>query len=191
MRSYLLTGELEPTNAPYAISKIAGIIQCQSYNQQHNTRFISAMPTNIYGPHDNFNLKTSHVLPALIQKIITAKHSQSPTVEIWGTGTPKREFLYVDDLADACIHIMHHYNDNPPINVGTGSDISIAELASHIKTIVGYKGDFYFNTEKPDGTPRKLLDISKLRALGWSHNISLEEGISRTVEWCRQTEKHH
>jgi GDP-L-fucose synthase len=179
----LLTGELEPTNEPYAIAKIAGIKMCQSYNRQHGTEFISAMPTNLYGPGDNFDPETSHVLPALIRKFHEAKESGQEKVTLWGTGSPKREFLYVDDLADACIFLMNNYNDNKPINIGTGQDISIQELAEMIKEITEFQGEIEWDTSKPDGTPRKLLDVSRLHDLGWQHQIELEEGIRKTYEW--------
>jgi len=179
---YLLTGELEPTNAPYAVAKIAGITMCQSYNRQYGTRYISAMPTNMYGPNDNFDLNTSHVLPALIRKIHEAKLSQSPEVEIWGTGTPRREFLHADDLADACLFLMANYEDNDIVNVGVGEDISIKELAELIQRIVGYGGELRFNASIPDGTPRKLVDVTKLHSLGWKAAIPLEDGIRAVYE---------
>ncbi len=177
---YLLTGSLEPTNDAYAIAKIAGIKMCQSFNQQYGTNYISVMPTNLYGPNDNYDLNNSHVLPAMIRKFHEAKLEGKDKVEIWGTGTPKREFLYVDDLADACIHLMLNYNNSEIVNIGTGQDVTIAELAVGIKNIVGFEGDIYFNTEMPDGTPRKLLDVSKLKGLGWSYKTSLKEGIEKT-----------
>ena len=183
---YLLTGPLEPTNEPYAIAKIAGLKLCQTYQEQYNANFISAMPTNLYGPNDNFDLKNSHVLPALLRKIEYARRNNIDTVEIWGTGSPLREFLYVDDLADACIFLMNNYNDKIWINVGSGEEISIKDLAYLIKDITGYKGDFYFNTEMPDGTPRKLLDTTKLKNLGWTPKTSLREGITKvwkSVNW--------
>lgn len=180
---YLLSGCLEPTNEPYAISKIAGIKMCQAYNRQHGTNFISVMPTNLYGPGDNFDLQTSHVLPALIHKFHTAKVNSQPYVEIWGTGTPRREFLYVDDLADASLFLMQKYNDSDIINIGTGKDISIKELALLVKEIVGYRGELKFDPSKPDGTMQKLLDISKLEALGWTPGVSLREGIALTYKW--------
>jgi GDP-L-fucose synthase len=223
---YLLSGKLEPTNEPYAISKIAGIKMCQSYNRQYGTRFISVMPTNLYGPGDNFNLETSHVLPALIRKFHEAKigdqrseirdqrsegrgNAPSSEVEgrreiflpssgaersapetsgdsfvtIWGTGTPRREFLHVDDLADACVFLMDHYEDSEIINIGVGKDISIIELANLIKDIVGFNGTIHYDRSKPDGTPRKLLDVSKLKALGWQPKISLRQGIEMAYRW--------
>lgn len=180
---YLLTGELEPTNEPYAIAKIAGIKMCQSYNRQYGTNFISAMPTNLYGPHDNFDLKTSHVLPALIRKFHEAKVKGLPTVEVWGTGKPRREFLYVDDLADACLFLMNNYEGNDIVNIGVGKDISIRELAEKINKVVGYKGKIVFDTTKPDGTPRKLVDVTKINDLGWQASTSLDEGIKITYQW--------
>jgi GDP-L-fucose synthase len=182
---YLLTGPLEPTNEAYAIAKIAGLKMCQYFNRQYGTNFISVMPTNLYGPNDNFDLETSHVLPALIRKFHEAKINNSPYVEVWGTGTPKREFLHVDDLADAVIYLMNNYDENEPINIGTGEDISINELAELIKEIVGYEGEIRFDTTKPDGTPRKLLDVSRLHSTGWKHKIDLREGIKQTYEWYK------
>lgn len=174
---YLLTGELEPTNEAYAVAKIAGITMCQSYNRQYGTRFISVMPTNLYGPGDNFDLQTSHVLPALIRKFHEAKLNQSPTVEVWGSGTPRREFLHSDDLADACLFLMNNYEGNEIVNIGVGEDISIRELAERVKNVVGFEGEITFNTSVPDGTPRKLVDVSRISGLGWSARISLEEGL--------------
>jgi GDP-L-fucose synthase len=179
---YLLTGPLEPTNDAYAIAKIAGIKMCQSFNQQYGTNFISVMPTNLYGPNDNYDLNNSHVLPAMIRKFHEAKLESKDKVEIWGTGTPMREFLYVDDLADACIHLMLNYNSSEVVNIGTGLDITIKDLALTIKEVVNFKGDIYFNTDMPDGTPRKLLDVSKLKDLGWEYKISLREGIEKTYK---------
>ena len=179
---YLLTGSLEPTNDAYAIAKIAGIKMCQSFNQQYGTNFISVMPTNLYGPNDNYDLNNSHVLPAMIRKFHEAKLEGKDKVEIWGTGTPMREFLYVDDLADACIHLMLNYNDSDVVNIGTGVDITIKDLALTIKEVVEFQGDIYFNTDMPDGTPRKLLDVSKLKDLGWEYKISLREGIEKTYK---------
>jgi GDP-L-fucose synthase len=176
---YLLTGTLEPTNDAYAIAKIAGIKMCQDYNKQYGTNFISVMPTNLYGINDNYDLNNSHVLPALIRKFHEAKLEGKDKVEIWGTGTPKREFLYVGDLADACHYLMLNYNDSEIVNIGTGQDVTIAELAVGIKNIVGFEGDIYFNTDMPDGTPRKLLDVSKLKGLGWQYTTSLKEGIKK------------
>jgi GDP-L-fucose synthase len=180
---YLLTGELEPTNEPYAIAKIAGIKLCQAYRKQHGVDFISAMPTNLYGPRDNFDLNTSHVLPALIRKFHEAKQRTTSSVTVWGTGTPRREFLYVDDLADACVFLMDNYSADEPINVGVGEDVSIAELASLTREIVGYGGEISYDTSKPDGTPRKLLDVGKLNSLGWHSSTSLREGVEQTYRW--------
>jgi GDP-L-fucose synthase len=221
---YLLTGPLEPTNEPYAVAKIAGIVTCQSYNRQHGANYISVMPTNLYGPNDNFDLETSHVIAALIRKFHLAKLAvkgdwegiekdearyghipqdirtamgfsvrdrqsairNSQSVILWGTGSPRREFLHVEDVADACIFLMNHYDDSDIINIGCGQDVSIAELAMLVKDIVGYTGDIEYDTEKPDGTPQKLLDVGKLTALGWEPKLSLEEGIKKTYEWyCR------
>jgi GDP-L-fucose synthase len=174
----LLTGTLEYTNEPYAIAKIAGIKLCEAYRDQYGRNFISAMPTNLYGPNDNYDLQNSHVLPALIRKFHEAKINQSPSVEVWGTGSPLREFLHVDDLAEACYFLMQQYNDKQFVNVGCGEDLSIKSLAEMIQTIVGFQGELIWNTEKPDGTPRKLMDISMIKALGWSPKISLAEGIA-------------
>jgi GDP-L-fucose synthase len=184
---YLLTGELEPTNAPYAIAKIAGITMCQAYNRQYGTDFISVMPSNLYGPNDNFDLTSSHVLPALIRKFHEAKINHLPSVEIWGTGKPRREFLHVDDLADACLFLMNQYQDNQPINIGVGKDLSIEELATLIAAVVGYSGNIMYNTAMPDGTFRKLLDVSKLKNLGWCPGIELEDGIRSTYLWYLKT----
>lgn len=173
----LLTGLLEPTNEPYAIAKIAGIKLCDAYRDQHGCNFISAMPTNLYGPNDNYDLSNSHVLPAMIRKFHEAKLNGGKEVVVWGTGKPMREFLYVDDLADACYFLMENYNDPGAINVGTGSDITIEDLAHLVKKIVGFEGEIVFNTSKPDGTPKKQLNVSKINQLGWSAVISLEEGI--------------
>lgn len=174
---YLLTGLLEPTNEPYAIAKIAGIKMCEAYRDQHGCNFISAMPTNLYGPNDNYDLKNSHVLPALMRKFHEAKESGSRVVEIWGSGTPKREFLHVDDMAEACIFLMENYDGKEFVNVGIGEDISIADLAHLIAEIVGFDGLLEFDRSKPDGTPRKLMDVSKINRLGWTAQIPLEEGI--------------
>lgn len=173
----LLTGELEPTNEPYAIAKIAGLKLCENYRKQYGCNFISAMPTNLYGVGDNYHSQNSHVLPALIRKFHEAKDSGADSVELWGTGTPKREFLYVDDLASACLFLIDNYDQAEPINVGVGEDISISDLADQIKQIVGFKGKIEWNTKMPDGTPRKLLDVSKLSNMGWKPNIGLDEGI--------------
>ena len=174
----LLTGLLEPTNEPYAIAKIAGIKLCEAYRDQYGCNFISAMPTNLYGPNDNYDLNNSHVLPALIRKFHTAKMEGAERVEVWGTGAPLREFLHVDDLAEACLYLMLHYNDKLFVNIGTGTDLSIKELAEMIKSIVGFQGELFWNTEKPDGTPRKLMDVSRIHSMGWKHRISLTEGIA-------------
>jgi GDP-L-fucose synthase len=179
---YLMTGELEQTNDAYAIAKIAGIKMCQSYNQQYGTDFISVMPTNLYGPNDNYDLNNSHVLPAMIRKFHEAKLEGKDSVEIWGTGTPKREFLYVDDLADACVFLMNNYSGSDIVNIGTGQDVTIAELAVGISKIVGYDGEIKYNTEMPDGTPRKLLDVSRLEEIGWKYSTSLKEGIEKTYK---------
>lgn len=179
----LLTGRLEPTNEAYAIAKIAGITMCQSYNRQYGTDFISIMPTNLYGPGDNFDLENSHVLPAMIRKFHDAKVAKLPSVELWGSGSPRREFLYVDDLADAALFLMDHYTGNEPVNVGTGVDLTIKELAAVVKKVVGYEGDVAWNTAMPDGTPRKLLDVRKINKLGWKPKISLERGIRLTYDW--------
>ena len=178
---YLLTGELEPTNEPYAIAKIAGIKMCDAYRDQYGCNFISAMPTNLYGPNDNYDLKTSHVLPALIRKFHEAKVENKPFVEVWGTGFPRREFLHVDDLADACLFLMEHYNESGFVNVGTGVDVTIKELAEMIKGVVGYEGETRWDTSKPDGTPRKLMEVERLQKLGWYDSISIEEGIKKTL----------
>lgn len=183
---YLLNGELEPTNEPYAIAKIAGIKMCKSYNRQYGTNYISVMPTNLYGINDNFDLQNSHVLPALIRKFHEAKVQNRPEVEIWGTGTPRREFLYVDDLADACVYLMQNYDFHEIgefVNIGTGSDLTIGELAELIKKVVGYQGGLTFDSAKPDGTPQKLLDVSRLTGLGWRAKTPLEDGIRVTYRW--------
>lgn len=179
---YLLTGALEATNEPYAIAKIAGLKLCEAYRSQYGSNFISAMPTNLYGPNDNYDLQNSHVLPALLRKMIVAKRTNQPEVEIWGSGQPKREFLHVDDLAGASFYLMKNYNEAGWINVGVGEDISIRELAELIKNITGYQGQLVFNTNKPDGTPRKLLDVSKIQSLGWKASIGLEEGIRKVYQ---------
>ena len=174
---YLLTGLLEPTNEPYAIAKIAGIKMCEAYRSQYGCNFISVMPTNLYGPNDNYDLNNSHVLPALLRKFHTAKIENKDVVEVWGSGTPKREFLHVDDLASACYYLMLNYESSELVNIGTGTDVSIRELAELIKSIVGFEGELRFDSSKPDGTPRKLLDVSRLHNLGWQHKIALEDGI--------------
>lgn len=180
---YLLTGELEPTNDAYAIAKIAGIKMCQSYNRQYGTQYISVMPTNLYGPQDNYDLRTSHVLPALIRKFHEAKESNAASVEVWGTGTPKREFLYSDDLADACVFLMNNYSGNEIVNIGVGKDLPIKELAEKIKDVVGFKGEIHFDTSKPDGTLRKLVDVTRLNTLGWQATTSLDEGLKKAYRW--------
>lgn len=182
---YLLTGLLEPTNEPYAIAKIAGIKMCDAYRAQYGCRFISAMPTNLYGPNDNYDLQNSHVLPALIRKFLTAKKNAEPSVILWGTGTPLREFMHADDLAEACLFLMENFDEEGFVNVGTGEDLPIRALAEIIKNVVGYEGDIIQDTTKPDGTPRKLMDVSKIHAMGWKHRISLEEGIRSVVEEVR------
>ena len=173
----LLAGHLEPTNEPYAVAKIAGIKMCDAYRSQYQCNFISAMPTNLYGPNDNYNPQHSHVLPALLRKFHEAKRKGEREVLIWGSGTPRREFLHVDDLADACLFLMQHYNEPGPINIGTGEDLSIRDLALLIKNIADYKGDISYDPLKPDGTPRKVLDVRKIHGMGWFHKIKLEEGI--------------
>ena len=181
----LLTGPLESTNEWYAIAKIAGIKMCQAYRQQYGFDAISLMPTNLYGPGDNFDLESSHVLPALIRKFHEAKEASAPSVEVWGTGTPRREFLHVDDLADACVFLMDTYDSGEIINVGWGKDISIGELANLVADVVGFQGELRFDPSRPDGTPRKLLDTSRLAGLGWSPSVSLREGIEETYHWYR------
>ena len=178
----LLTGPLEPTNEPYAIAKIAGIKLCETYRHQYGANFISGMPTNLYGPGDNYDLETSHVLPALLRKIHTAKVNGHPSVPLWGTGSPKREFLHVDDLAEACVHLMDTYDGEAWVNIGTGEDLSIKELAELICDIVGYDGQLDWDTSKPDGTPRKLMNVDRVNALGWKARIGLREGIERVYE---------
>ena len=180
---YLLTGALEPTNEPYAIAKIAGLKLCENYCRQYGVNFISAMPTNLYGVNDNFDLNNSHVLPALMRKFHEAKVNQANTVTVWGTGEPLREFLYVDDLADALIYLMKTYDDVDFVNVGTGQEISIKELALTIQAVVGFKGELVFDTSKPNGTPRKLLDVSRLNSLGWQAQTDLKTGIEKTYAW--------
>jgi GDP-L-fucose synthase len=183
---YLLQGMLEDTNEPYAIAKIAGIKLCENYRRQYNCNFISVMPTNLYGPNDNYNLSNSHVLPALIRKFHSAKENNEPSVEMWGTGTPLREFLHADDLGDACVFLMENYNGSQHVNIGTGTDISIKDLALLIKKVTGYNGEITHDRSKPDGTPRKLMDVSLLHSLGWKHTIGLEEGIKRVYEDFRK-----
>lgn len=180
---YLMSGNLEETNDAYAIAKIAGIKMCQSFNEQYGTNFISVMPTNLYGPNDNFDLETSHVFPAMIRKFHTAKIENKKEIVLWGTGKPKREFLFVDDLADACVYLMNNYDKKEIINIGTGKDLSIKELAEKIQKIVGFSGKIKWDTSKPDGTLRKLLDVSKLRKAGWKYKTGLDEGMRITYEW--------
>ena len=181
----LLTGELEPTNDAYAIAKIAGIKMCQAYNKQYGTNYISVMPTNLYGPNDNFDLEKSHVFPALIRKFHEAKINKEAEVVVWGTGTPIREFLYVDDLAEACIYLMNHYNDDKIVNIGTGVGVTIRELAESIAKVVGYEGKLVFDTSKPDGTPIKINDVSYLNSLGWQAKTDLLSGIEKTYNWYK------
>ncbi|AOC95298.1 GDP-L-fucose synthase [Flavobacterium anhuiense] len=184
---YMLTGELEPTNEPYAIAKIAGIKMCDAYRDQFGCNFISVMPTNLYGPNDNYDLKNSHVLPAMLRKFITAKRNNDESVTIWGTGSPKREFLHADDLAEACFYLMENYNEEGLVNIGVGEDISILDLAVLVKKIVGYEGGILTDTSKPDGTPRKLMDVSKLNGFGWKAKTSLEEGIQKVYDEIKDT----
>lgn len=179
---YLLTGLLEPTNEPYAIAKIAGIKLCEAYRSQYGSHFISVMPTNLYGPNDNYDLNNSHVLPAMIRKFHEAKTEGKPFVELWGTGSPRREFLHADDLADACYFLMQHYDEPELINIGVGEDVTIKALAELIQDVVGYEGQIHWNTDKPDGTPRKLMDVGKLHGLGWKHSIDIEDGIRATYQ---------
>jgi GDP-L-fucose synthase len=186
---YLLTGLLEPTNEPYAIAKIAGIKMCDAYRSQYGCNFISVMPTNLYGPHDNYDPENSHVLPALIRKFHEAKMSEAPEVVIWGTGTPRREFLHSDDLADACYFLMQHFDEAGFVNIGTGEDLEIRELAQLVKKIVGYTGSIRNDTSKPDGTPRKLMNVEKLHGLGWKARIGLEEGIRQVYEEFRKSHR--
>lgn len=182
---YLLTGELEPTNKAYALAKIAGIVMCQAYHEQYGDNFISIMPTNLYGIGDNFDLVNSHVLPAMIRKFHEAKLKNEPSVTLWGTGTVMREFLHVDDLATASLFLMEHYNDPTVVNIGTGEDVTIQELAEMIQRVVGYSGTIVWDSSKPDGTPRKLLDVAKLHNIGWKHSISLDDGLTSTYEWYK------
>ena len=183
---YFLDGKLEPTNDAYAVAKIAGIKMCQAYNKQYGTNFISVMPTNLYGPNDSFDLQNSHVLPALIRKFVEARNTKAPNVTLWGTGNPKREFLYVDDMANASLFLMKNYNESEIINIGTGTDVSILELAHLIGESVGYEGKIIFDVTKPDGTPRKLLDVSKINALGWKATVPLRDGIQQTIRWYEE-----
>ena len=186
---HLLTGELEPTNEAYAIAKIAGIKMCQAYKKQYGFNAISLMPTNLYGPGDNFNLENSHVLPALIRKFHDAKINNLPEVTVWGTGTPKREFLHVDDMADASVFLMNDYDGAEFVNVGVGEDVSIKELAEIVKRIVGFEGELKFDTSKPDGTPRKLLDVTKLNEAGWKAKVGLVDGVKSTYQWFLDNEE--
>ena len=182
----LLQGALEPTNEAYAVAKIAGIKMCQSYNKQYGTNFVSVMPTNLYGPNDNFDLMGSHVLPALMRKFHEAKETGSPEVVVWGSGRVYREFLHVDDMADACVFVLHHYDSSEILNIGCGQDVTIAEVAQLMKETVGYDGTIVFDTSKPDGSPRKLLDVSRLFALGWQPSIDLRRGLAETYAWFQQ-----
>lgn len=184
----LLTGPLEETNEAYAIAKIAGLEMCKFYKRQYGDDFISCMPTNLYGPHDNYDLQGSHVMPAMIRKFHEAKMSNAKAVELWGTGTPLREFLYVDDMADACVFLLEHYSGEQHVNIGTGKELTIKELAMMVKHAVGYEGEIVWNTSMPDGTPRKLTDVTKLHGLGWKHKIELPEGIALAYEWFCQNE---
>ncbi len=186
---YLLTGPLEKTNEAYAVAKIAGIKMCQAYNKQYDTKFISVMPTNLYGINDNFDLESSHVLPALLRKFHDAKIAGAKEMVMWGTGSPMREFLCVDDMADACVHLMNTYEDSEIVNIGTGEDVTIKDLATLIKEIVGFEGEITNDTTKPDGTPRKLLNVSRLHNLGWRHKTSLKDGIKATYEWFLENKK--
>ena len=182
----LLTGPLEETNEAYAIAKIAGMEMCRFFKQQYGDNFISCMPTNLYGPHDNYDLSGSHVMPAMIRKFHDAKVNNSSSVELWGTGTPLREFLYVDDMADACVFLLENYNGERHVNIGTGKEITIKELAETVQRVVGYQGEIVWNGDMPDGMPRKLTDVSKLHALGWKHKIELEDGIKLAYQWLRE-----
>lgn len=182
---YLLTGPLEPSNDAYAVAKIAGIVMCQSFNEQYGTNFISVMPTNLYGPNDNFDLESAHVFPAMIRKFHEAKQIGG-TVGLWGTGIARREFLHVDDLADSLLYLMQTYDGSEIVNIGTGEDITIKELAEMIKNVIGYEGEIMWDSSKPDGTPRKLLDVSKLHGLGWKHTIALEDGIKGAYAWYKE-----
>lgn len=185
---YLLTGALEETNEAYAVAKIAGLEMCKFFKRQYGDNFISCMPTNLYGPNDNFDLKNSHVLPALIRKFHEAKVNNSEVVEVWGTGTPLREFLYVDDMADACVFLMENYDGEQHVNIGTGVEVSIRELAETVKKVVGFEGELVFNTDMPDGTPRKLTTVDKLNGLGWNYTVNLHEGIKKTYLWFKNND---
>ncbi len=186
----LLTGPLEPTNEAYAIAKIAGLEMCKFFKRQYGDNFISCMPTNLYGPHDNYDLNGSHVMPAMIRKFHEAKVAGAPFVELWGTGTPLREFLYVDDMADACVYLLENYDGEQHVNIGTGKEVSIKQLAETVKAVVGYEGEIHWNTDMPDGTPRKLTDVSKLHGLGWNHKVELEEGVVLAYQWfCENVDR--
>ncbi|WP_353949191.1 GDP-L-fucose synthase [Sporolactobacillus sp. Y61] len=187
---YLLTGELEKTNEAYALAKISGLKMCYFYKKQYGANFISVMPTNLYGPGDNFGLTNSHVLPALLRKMHEAKESGADKVEIWGTGKPLREFLYIEDMADGCVFLLENYDGADFVNLGTGKELTIRELAELIKKVVGYQGELYFNSDKPDGTPRKLLDVSKMKRMGWTYKVELEDGIRRTYRWFLENQNH-
>ncbi len=182
----LLTGPLEETNEAYAIAKISGLEMCKFYKRQYGDDYISCMPTNLYGPHDNYDLEGSHVMPAMIRKFHEAKVNGAPTVELWGTGTPLREFLYVDDMADACVFLLENYNGEQHVNIGTGKEVTIKQLAETVKDVVGYEGEIIWNTDMPDGTPRKLTDVTKLHGLGWTHKVELEEGVRLAYEWFKE-----
>lgn len=182
----LLTGPLEETNEAYAIAKIAGLEMCKFYQRQYGDDFISCMPTNLYGPHDNYDLDGSHVMPAMIRKFHEAKHSLAPAVELWGTGTPLREFLYVDDMADACVFLLEHYSGEQHVNIGTGKEVTIKQLAETVKNVVGYQGHIIWNSAMPDGTPRKLTDVTKLHNLGWQHQTELRQGVKLAYDWFRE-----
>jgi len=183
---YLLSGYLEPTNEAYALAKIAGLKMCQFFKRQYGDNFISCMPTNLYGPHDNYDLNNSHVMPALIRKFHEAKVNNEAVVEVWGTGKPLREFLYVDDMADACVFLLENYDGEEHVNVGTGKELTIGEMAEMVKRVVGFKGELVFNTDKPDGTMRKLLDVSKLEQTGWKYKVELEDGIKMAYKWFKE-----
>lgn len=182
----LLTGPLETTNEAYAIAKIAGLEMCKFYKRQYGDDFISCMPTNLYGPHDNYDLQGSHVMPAMIRKFHEAKENKSPSVELWGTGTPLREFLYVDDMADACVFLLENYRGEQHVNIGTGKEVTIKELAETVKDVVGYEGEIVWNRDMPDGTPRKLTNVDKLHGLGWTHKVELREGVQLAYDWFRE-----
>ncbi|HKM35120.1 MAG TPA: GDP-L-fucose synthase [Lachnospiraceae bacterium] len=187
---YLLTGPLEETNEAYAIAKIAGLEMCKFYKRQYGDDFISCMPTNLYGPHDNYDYYGSHVMPAMIRKLHDAKQNKTPFVELWGTGTPLREFLYVDDMADACIFLLEHYEGEQHVNIGTGKEVAIKQLAEAVKEIVGYTGEIHWNSSMPDGTPRKLTDVTKIHALGWQHKVELQDGIKLAYRWFCENVDH-